>query len=73
VTYQLIEPLWAQMLREHTAEHADVVPGCPLRTADRSEPGPRSPAAWARPDNARRGRLWQLAARAMQRTMPDSA
>lgn len=48
VTYQFIEPLWAEMLREHAA-------------------------GWARPAQARRGRLWKLAARAMERQIPDVA
>ncbi len=28
VTYQFIEPLWGEMLREHAAEGADVMPSC---------------------------------------------
>ena len=47
VTYQLIEPLWAQMLAEHAAEGCD--------------------AAWIKPASGRRGRLWQVASRALER------
>ena len=51
VTYQLIEPLWAEMLTEHTA------PAC---AAD-------SRAHWAAPDRARTGRAWSLASRLFER------
>lgn len=44
VTYELIEPLWAEMLKEHT------VP-------------------WARPERARRGRLWPVARRVFERPL----
>ncbi len=52
VTYQLIEPLWAEMLREHT---------------DDVGAGHGSAAPWARPENARRGRLWRAARLVMER------
>ncbi len=55
VTYQLIEPLWGEMLREHAAEGADLAPSC---------------APWASPENARHGRLWQAASRVMEREVP---
>jgi len=72
VTYQLIEPLWAEMLREHADEHADIETGCPLRpAADRAESSSRSAAQWAKPENARHGRLWHHAAHAMERQIPD--
>ena len=47
VTYQLIEPLWGQMLTEH-ADDGDA-------------------AGWAAPSAGRQGRLWQLAAKALER------
>jgi oxygen-independent coproporphyrinogen-3 oxidase len=62
VTYQLIEPLWAQMLTEHVAEGATV----------RTEPGRPAPAEWVRPAQARRGRLWSLASRMMERPVRGS-
>jgi hypothetical protein len=51
VTYQLIEPLWAQMLCEHAAE------------CGANEPGAR----WASPDHARRTRSFSLASRMFER------
>ena len=45
VTYQLIEPLWTQMLREHDAS------GTP----------------WADPGRGRRGVVWPIASRALER------
>ncbi|MCU0266701.1 MAG: hypothetical protein MUC45_11440 [Actinomycetia bacterium] len=56
VTYQLIEPLWAEMLGEHAAEAA---PGAPV------------PARWATPARARRGRGWALASRLMEHPHHD--
>jgi len=84
VTYQFIEPLWAQMLREHAAEGADVTPSClgEGAAAPSSSPGAgiggddvaarlaRAGAAWVRPEGARAGRLWRLARRAMEREIP---
>jgi len=84
VTYQFIEPLWAQMLREHAAEGADVTPSClgEGAAAPSSSPGAgiggddvaarlaRAGAAWVRPEGARAGRLWRLASRAMEREIP---
>lgn len=55
VTYQLIEPLWAEMLREHT---------------DDVGPGRGSAAPWARPEDARRGRLWRAVQLIMERPVP---
>ena len=51
VTYQLIEPLWAEMLAEHLAE-----PGA-------SE----GRARWVDPERARTGRAWSLARRLFER------
>jgi len=59
VTYQLIEPLWGEMLREHTAERADVAP-CSGHSG-----------FWARPENARRSRLWQVVRWAAERPVGD--
>jgi hypothetical protein len=47
VTYELIEPLWAQMLAEHAAEGAA--------------------ARWVNPGSGRRGRLWKVAERVLER------
>ncbi len=55
VTYQLIEPLWAQMLAEHT--EPTVPDGCG--------------ADWVRPEHARRGRAWQMASRVFERPRAD--
>lgn len=72
VTYQLIEPLWGEMLREHAAEDADLAPSC-LRSGPPPTDGPgaarrrRSGGAWARTAQARRGALWGIARRAMER------
>lgn len=52
VTYELIEPLWAQLLLEHDAERS---PARPL------------PAYWAAPERARRGRAWPLVSAAFER------
>ena len=57
VTYQLIEPLWAQMLGEHVAEGATV----------RRDPQRPAPAEWVTPSQARRGRAWSLASRILER------
>lgn len=59
VTYQLIEPLWAEMLREHTAAPCaapDLVGGAGIGRA-----------RWARPERARAGRLWSIASRVLER------
>lgn len=78
VTYQLIEPLWGEMLREHATERADVAP-CPALTdgvpsagtgghrvgREAEDRGGRG--FWARPENARRGRLWQVVRWAAER------
>ncbi len=46
VTYELIEPLWAEMLAEHPAPQA----------------------AWAQTEHARRGRLWPVVRRVLERS-----
>jgi oxygen-independent coproporphyrinogen-3 oxidase len=51
VTYHLIEPLWAEMLTEHTAER---------RSGDRR-------ARWAVPRRARPGRAWSLTHHLLER------
>ena len=51
VTYQFIEPLWADMLREHAAE-----PGAA-----------EGRASWVSAARARRGRAWSLACRLFER------
>lgn len=51
VTYQLIEPLWAEMLTEHAA-----LPGAPDGRAH-----------WVTPERARTGRAWSLARRLFER------
>jgi coproporphyrinogen III oxidase-like Fe-S oxidoreductase len=51
VTYQLIEPLWAEMLAEHLAE-----PGAA-----------EGRARWVDPERARTGRAWSLARRLLER------
>jgi len=77
VTYQLIEPLWGEMLREHGAERAETAP-CPLRgdgvphaeLREHSPGGAHRPGRhgfWARPENARRGRVWKVARWATER------
>ena len=43
VTYQLIEPLWAEMLREHEVEGADVSPSCGPTGTDRAHPRSGAP------------------------------
>ncbi|MFZ0160361.1 MAG: radical SAM protein [Kineosporiaceae bacterium] len=80
VTYQFIEPLWAQMLREHAAEHADVAPSCgasagvsALGRAVDLDGRRGSAASWARPEHARRGRLWGAARLVMERPVPQPA
>jgi hypothetical protein len=55
VTYQLIEPLWAEMLREHT---------------DDVDASRKSAAPWTRPEHARRGRLWRAARLVIDRPTP---
>lgn len=81
VTYQLIEPLWGEMLREHAAEGADVAPSCgpgagvpALGWTPAADDGAVRPAdagaGWASPEKARRGRAWRLASRAMERRIP---
>jgi oxygen-independent coproporphyrinogen-3 oxidase len=80
VTYQFIEPLWAEMLREHATEHADVAPSC-QRSAGVSATGLAvtvdarhgAAASWARLENARRGRLWRAARAVMERPVPQPA
>jgi oxygen-independent coproporphyrinogen-3 oxidase len=52
VTYQLIEPLWAEMLREHA------VPCAAVATPDLTSGVSSGRAHWARPEHARGGRLW---------------
>ena len=59
VTYQLIEPLWAEMLAEHAAERAGSS-GCPGAAVTTG-------ARWAAPERARRGRAWSAARRAFER------
>jgi oxygen-independent coproporphyrinogen-3 oxidase len=54
VTYQLIEPLWAEMLAEHEQEPSA---------------GGRG-AGWVLPQRARHGRVWGLARRAFERSSP---
>lgn len=51
VTYQLIEPLWAEMLAEHAAE-----PGAA-----------EGRARWVIPQRARTGRAWPLVCRLFER------
>ena len=51
VTYQLIEPLWAEMLTEHLGE-----PGAS-----------QGRARWVNPERARNGRAWSLARRLFER------
>lgn len=46
VTYELIEPLWGEMLTEHTPS-----------------------SGWARPERARRGRLWPVVRRVLERSL----
>ncbi|MFZ0323813.1 MAG: radical SAM protein [Actinomycetes bacterium] len=55
VTYQLIEPLWAEMLTEHAQER-------PVECSPS-----RPPQHWARPQRARAGRAWTLARRLFER------
>ena len=58
VTYRLIEPLWAQMLREHEAD---------------AGPGPSAgDGGWAVPDRGRSGLAWRLACGLMERRLPTS-
>ncbi len=52
VTYALIEPLWAEMLAEHTAA---------------PEPAPGR-AGWAAPDRGRTGPAWSLVRRLVERS-----
>lgn len=54
VTYELIEPLWAEMLAEHATEGP---PGTQL-------------ARWARPQRARTSRAWALAGRVFEQPVP---
>jgi len=56
VTYQLIEPLWAQMLTEHT--EPTVPDGCG--------------ADWVRPEHARQGQAWQVASLLFERPRVDA-
>ena len=53
------------MLAEHEAEASDVTPWCTEAGATHS----RSGAAWARPKRARRGRLWRVARRLLERAL----
>lgn len=70
VTYQFIEPMWAEMLREHARERADVAPASEL-TAERLTAGRGQGATWARPEKGRRGWLWRAARRSMERELPE--
>ena len=58
VTYQLIEPLWAEMLAEHAAERATCLGGA-VTTG----------ARWAASERARTGRAWSAARRAFERPL----
>lgn len=62
VTYQLIEPLWAEMLTEHQGH----VEPCAADVAGRPAAGR---VHWARPEQARRGRLWKVVRRALERPL----
>lgn len=57
VTYQLIEPLWAEMLREHLLEGSDLKP----------DVGEGGRGFWARPEDARSGRPWRTARALLER------
>ncbi|WP_372595436.1 radical SAM protein [Actinotalea sp.] len=76
VTYQLIEPLWAEMLQEHAAEGDDTAPSCPPRASCRpvgtahEAAGPAPGSAWVRQGAGRSGRLWRLTRRWAERE-PD--
>jgi oxygen-independent coproporphyrinogen-3 oxidase len=61
VTYQLIEPLWAEMLTEHATERAE--------RSGRPEGAVTTGARWAATDRARRGRAWSAARRAFERPL----
>ncbi len=65
VTYGFIEPLWAEMLREHAAERADVAPWC--EPVEHRGTG----ASWVRHENARRGAPWRAARRLLERRLPE--
>ena len=54
VTYHLIEPLWADMLTEHTADAS----------------GPGGHAGWATPQRAHQSRAWPMARRLFERRLP---
>lgn len=64
VTYHLIEPLWAEMLKEHAAESA-----CPLASPHSQPPAGATSgrAHWARPDRGRVGKLWPVSRRLYER------
>ncbi len=62
VTYQLIEPLWAEMLAEHDRTGSV---GGPASCA--GSDASRRHARWARPDRARHGRAWSLARLLLER------
>lgn len=59
VTYRLIEPLWAQLLREHDERAA-------------AAPDEGRSVSWAAPDRGRRGAAWWLARRLTERPVPTS-
>lgn len=59
VTYQLIEPLWAQMLTEHATER-----GAGSRAGPDTGPGC---AGWVTPERARAGRAWAVVSRLFER------
>jgi oxygen-independent coproporphyrinogen-3 oxidase len=61
VTYQLIEPLWAEMLREHT-----VAPCAAAAPHDLASGVSTGRAHWVRPEQARGGRLWSGVRRALE-------
>lgn len=63
VTYQFIEPLWGEMLREHGLEGADLASDCTLTDPPRGGRG----SQWAHPEKARSGRLWRVARHLMER------
>jgi oxygen-independent coproporphyrinogen-3 oxidase len=63
VTYELIEPLWAEMLKEHTS------PGAAPDLTGGARAGGGGGSHWARPERARRGRLWPVARRLFERPL----
>jgi oxygen-independent coproporphyrinogen-3 oxidase len=73
VTYAFIEPLWAEMLREHVAEGADVTPSCAPGPGLDTAGGGVTPGFWATPEDARRGVLWRAARWALERRIPEAS